>query len=47
MVVYNDAYSAYLPGRIALVEDKEDKYNLYSLDMDMMIYAGKTLPPEL
>ncbi|TXH67404.1 MAG: DUF302 domain-containing protein [Thiothrix sp.] len=47
MVGYSDAYSAYLPCRIALVEDKEGKYNLYSLDMDMMIYGGKTLPPEL
>lgn len=47
MVDYNDAYSAYLPCRIAMVQDKQGKYNLYSLDMDMMIYGGKTLPPEL
>ncbi|MEZ5450635.1 MAG: DUF302 domain-containing protein, partial [Thiolinea sp.] len=47
MVEYSDAFSAYLPCRIAMVEDKEGKYNLYSLNMDMMIYGGKTLPPEL
>ncbi|MGB1011164.1 MAG: DUF302 domain-containing protein [Thiolinea sp.] len=47
MVAYSDAFSAYLPCRIALVEDKEGNYNLYSLNMDMMIYGGKTLPPEL
>jgi uncharacterized protein (DUF302 family) len=47
MVDYSDAYSAYLPCRVAMVEDKQGKYNLYSLDMDMMIYGGKTLPPEL
>lgn len=47
MVDYSDAYSAYLPCRIAMVQDKQGKYNLYSLDMDMMIYGGKTLPPEL
>lgn len=47
MVDYSDAYAAYLPCRIAMVQDKQGKYNLYSLDMDMMIYGGKTLPPEL
>jgi hypothetical protein len=30
-----------------MIKDKEGKYNLYSLNMDMMIYGGKTLPPEL
>lgn len=47
MVDYSDAYAAYLPCRVAMVEDKQGKYNLYSLDMDMMIYGGKTLPPDL
>lgn len=47
MVAFSDAFSAYLPCRVAMVQDKEGKYNLYSLNMDMMIYGGKTLPPEL
>lgn len=47
MVAYNDAFSAYLPCRIALIEDKQGQLQLYSLDMDMMIYGGETLPPEL
>ncbi len=47
MVEYSDAFSAYLPCRIAMVEDKAGKYNLYALDMDMMIHGGKPLPPEL
>lgn len=47
MVAVSDAFSAYLPCRIAMVEDKEGKYNLYSLNMDMMIHGGKTLPPAL
>lgn len=47
MVDYSDAFSAYLPCRIALVEDKEGKLWLYSLNMDLMIYGGKTLPEEL
>lgn len=47
MVDYSDAFSAYLPCRIALIEDKKGKHSLYALDMDMMIHGGKTLPDEL
>ena len=47
MLDYNDAFSAYLPCRISLVEDKAGKLWLYSLNMDLMIHGGKTLPPEL
>lgn len=47
MVDFSDAFSAYLPCRIAMIQDKKGKYHLYSLNMDMMIYGGKTLPPEL
>lgn len=47
MVDYSDAFSAYLPCRIALVEDKQGNYALYSLNMDLMISGGKTLPPDL
>ena len=47
MVEYSDAFSAYLPCRIAMVEDKKGKLWLYALDMDMMIYGGKTLPDKL
>lgn len=47
MVDYSDAFSAYLPCRVAMVEDKEGKFWLYALNMDMMISGGKTLPDEL
>jgi uncharacterized protein (DUF302 family) len=47
MVDYSDAFSAYLPCRVAMIEDKDGKFWLYSLDMDMMIHGGKTLPDEL
>ena len=47
MVEYSDAFSAYLPCRISMVEDKKGKVWLYALDMDMMIYGGKTLPEKL
>ncbi len=47
MVDYSDAFSAYLPCRIALVEDKDGHYALYSLNMDLMISGGRHLPPDL
>ena len=47
MVDYSDAYAAYLPCRVSLLEDKKGKLWIYSLDMDMMIHGGKELPPEL
>jgi uncharacterized protein (DUF302 family) len=47
MVNHSDAFSAYLPCRIALIEDKSGQRWLYTLNMDMMIYGGAPLPPEL
>jgi uncharacterized protein (DUF302 family) len=47
MVAYSDAYSAYLPCRITLLEDDDGKYWLVTLNMDLMIHGGKALPPEL
>ncbi|MBW9273241.1 MAG: DUF302 domain-containing protein [Candidatus Thiodiazotropha sp. (ex. Lucinisca nassula)] len=47
MLDYSDAYSAYLPCRITLIEDQQGKLWLTALNMDMMIYGGKPLPPEL
>jgi uncharacterized protein (DUF302 family) len=36
-----------MPCRIALVEDKEGRLWLYSMNLDLMIHGGKELPPEL
>jgi len=47
MLEYSDAYSAFLPCRISLVEDKQGKLWLYSLNMDLMIHGGTPLPAEL
>lgn len=47
MVDYSDAYSAYLPCRITLLEDKTGQLWIYTLNMDMMIHGGKPLPPDL
>lgn len=47
MLEFSDAFSAYLPCRISMVEDKQGKLWLYSLNMDAMIYGGKPLPAAL
>jgi len=47
MVNYSDSYSAYLPCRVSLIEDKTGQLWLYSLNMDLMIHGGTTLPPDL
>ena len=47
MIDYSDAFSAYLPCRISMVEDKTGKLWLYTLNMDMMIHGGTELPDEL
>lgn len=47
MLEFSDAFSAYLPCRVSLVEDKQGKLWLYSLNMDAMIYGGKPLPAKL
>ncbi|HEY9079514.1 MAG TPA: DUF302 domain-containing protein [Magnetovibrio sp.] len=47
MLDYSDAFAAYLPCRLSLVEDKEGRLWIYTLNMDPMIYGGKPLPPDL
>jgi uncharacterized protein (DUF302 family) len=47
MIDYDDAFSAYLPCRITMVEDKRGKLWLMAMNMDLMIYGGKPLPAEL
>jgi hypothetical protein len=47
MVNYNDAFAAYLPCRITLLEDKDGKLWLYTQNMDILIYGGRPLPPAL
>ena len=47
MLDYSDAFSAYLPCRITLVEDKQGQLWLYALNMDLMIHGGTPLPEEL
>jgi uncharacterized protein (DUF302 family) len=46
MVKFNTIYAAYMPCRIALVQDGEGKHWLEMLNLDMIINAFP-LPPEL
>ena len=47
MLEYRDQYSGFMPCRIALVEDKQGKLWLYSMNMDLMLHGGKRLPDDL
>jgi uncharacterized protein (DUF302 family) len=47
MIEYNSAYSAFMPCRISLVEDPEGRLWLHMMDLDLMIYGGKPLPPDV
>jgi len=47
MANYSIAYTAFMPCRIAIVSDDEGNRWLMTMDMDMMLHGGKTLPPEL
>jgi hypothetical protein len=47
MMDYSDSYSAYLPCRVSLIEDKKGDLWIYTLNMDLMIHGGKALPPAL
>lgn len=47
MLEYRDQYSGFMPCRIAIVEDNKGKLWLYSMNLNLMIHGGKTLPPEL
>ncbi|MBF0371509.1 MAG: DUF302 domain-containing protein [Magnetococcales bacterium] len=47
MADYRDAYTGFMPCRIAVVEDKEGRIWLHSMNLDMMIHGGRRLPPEL
>ncbi len=47
MLEHSDAYSAFMPCRISIVEDKTGQLYLYTMNMDLMIHGGDPLPPEL
>lgn len=44
MIEYSPAYAAYLPCRVALLQDGAGKLWIYTLNMDLLIHGGKPLP---
>ncbi len=47
MLEHNNAYAAFMPCVISVVEDKSGKLWLYAMNMDFLIHGAKELPPEL
>ena len=47
MLDYNNAYSAFMPCVISVVEDQQGKVWLYAMNMDFLIHGAKELPAEL
>ncbi len=47
MLEYRDHYSGFMPCRIALVEDKNGRLWMHTMNLDLMIHGGKALPADL
>lgn len=47
MMDYNSAYTAFMPCRISLAEDKTGRLWLHMMDLNVFIYGGKPLPAEV
>ena len=47
MLEYNNAYSAFTPCVISIVEDKDGKIWLYAMNMDFLIHGARELPADL
>ena len=47
MLAYNNAYSAFMPCVISLVEDTDGKLWLYAMNLDFLIHGARELPPDL
>jgi len=47
MLNFSDGFSSFLPCRISVVEDEKGTLWLYTLNLDLLIYGGKPIPPAL
>ncbi|MEO5375268.1 MAG: DUF302 domain-containing protein [Alphaproteobacteria bacterium] len=47
MADYNNAYTAFMPCRISVVQDDKGKLWLFTMRLDLMIHGGKPLPADL
>ena len=44
---YTEGFGAFMPCRILIVEDDEGNRWLHTMAMELMLYGGKPLPPEM
>jgi len=44
---YSEAFGAFMPCRILIVEDDNGDRWLYTMAMELMLFGGETLPPEM
>jgi len=47
LIDYQDAYTGFMPCRIAVVERQDGRLILVAMNLDLMIHGGRELPPEL
>ncbi|SFV54052.1 hypothetical protein MNB_SV-14-1705 [hydrothermal vent metagenome] len=46
-LAYSGEFVGFMPCRVGIVEDKNGDIWLYTMNLDMMIHGGHTLPPKL
>jgi len=46
-IAYSNAFGSFMPCRILIVEDDEGNRWLYTMAMELMLYGGEPLPPEM
>ncbi len=46
-IAYSEAFGAFMPCRILIVEDDEGNRWLYTMAMELMLYGGKPLPDNM
>lgn len=46
-IAYTEAFGAFMPCRILIVEDDNGDRWLYTMAMELMLFGGHTLPPEM
>jgi uncharacterized protein (DUF302 family) len=46
-IKFSKAFGAFMPCRIIIIEDDQGKRWMYTMSMDLMLFGGKTLPPEM
>ena len=46
-IAHSNAFGSFMPCRILIVEDDEGNRWLYTMAMELMLYGGEPLPPEM